>query len=102
MKRLLVALLTPLARANLRAPVRLGMSISGASEEEAGGAVADELVPALCVDVQERAAEVSDSLLLNSCDGVHRKATFCDKCGAKVTGPFLCYPKCGFPACSMP
>ena len=99
---IVAALLAPLAGTNLRAPLRIGVSISDASEQGAGAAVATNFVKELSpmhVAWEDLALE---SATLNSGEPDCAAGAFCSFCESEL-GPrvFPCHRKCKFTACSV-
>ena len=91
---LIAALLVPMARVNLRAPIRMGMSVTDASEEGAGSAASTRLSEVFTVEAAERTLDINESLLINSCDVGGAKAQQCLICGVSLDSrPFLRHVK---------
>ena len=79
------ALLSPLAGTKLRAPIRCGMSISDASEEGAGSAIADSFVPQL-TSVREAFDDLAlESAMLGSVDPGVVHLAVCPVCDDALT-----------------
>ena len=98
----LAALLAPLAGVNLRAPIRIGVSISDASEEGAGAALSTSFVKQLSACYAAFDDLAIDSAILNSADGPVAQGSACGSCGGCLAdNAFSCHPKCMYKACSL-
>ena len=98
----IAALLAPLAGSNLRAPLRVGMSISDASEEGAGAAVSSSFVKQLSSAYAAFDDLAVDSALLSSADGSVMHGLVCSGCnGVLGSRRLLCHSKCSYVACSV-
>ena len=98
----LAALIAPLAGSNLRAPLRIGMSVSDASEEGAGAAVSCSFVKQLSAAHAAFDDLALDSAILNSADVNVAPDAVCSACGGTFAARrLICHPKCHFVGCSL-
>lgn len=91
----------PLARVNLRAPLRKSISISDASERGGASAEAESFLPSLDASLGERIAD--ESAAANEAAGRRKqpdRSSFCGVCTVFTAAGVKCGPGCNLAVCS--
>lgn len=98
---LCAAVLLPLARASLRAPLRVGLSISDASERGGSAAESESFVPSLATFFGEDVSALKSALNEQMARRRAPEASFCGVCTAECSSVARCGPGCGLLVCSF-